>query len=105
MFKLLTEEAIQKVSLEYGRRRAILILFALVLVLTVTIIGLLPSYVLSTIRAREVEERTHITNSMKSRGDEAELYAWLTKTNLALQTLSPKLDTDRPSELIYEIIL
>ena len=104
MFKLLTEEAFQKVSQEYSRRRAILILIATALVLAVTIIGLLPSYVLSTIRSREVEERSRITDSMKSKGDEAELDAWLTKTNLLLQTLSPKLDVDRPSELIEEVI-
>ena len=104
MFKLLTEEATQKVSQEYGRRRAILILLAFILLAVVAIVGLLPSYVLSTIRALEVEERARITSSMKSKGDEAELDAWLTKINLALQTLSPKLDRDRPSEIIEQII-
>jgi len=104
MFKLLTEEERQKVAHEYAMRRAIVILFALILVLVAGVIGLLPSYVLSNARQNEVLERTRIIDSSGERGDESNLQAWLVEIDRKLQVLSPVLDTDRPSDFIEKIL-
>ena len=104
MFKLLTEEERQKVAREYAVRRAIVTLSALILVFVVGIIGLLPSYVLSNARQHEVLERTRIMGDVGQRGDEAELQTWFVNVNRELRVLSPKFDTDRPSNFIKQII-
>jgi len=104
MFKLLTEEEKQKVAHEYAARRIIIVLYALILVLVVGIIGLLPSYVLSTARQNEVSEHTKITGNSLLKGDESELKAWLAQINKKLDVLSPKLDTYEPSIFIERIL-
>lgn len=104
MFKLLTDEERQKVVHEYVLRRAIVMLSALILVLTIGIIGLLPSYILSNARENEVIERARIMGGAGQRGDEAGLQAWLEKVNRELQILSPELDTDRPSVFIEKVL-
>jgi len=104
MFKLLTEEGGRKVAREYAVRRAICLLLALVLVLTVGNIGLLPSYVLSNARQNEALERTRIMSNSEEGGSDASLQVWLGETNHKLQVLSPALDTDRPSDFIKTIL-
>ncbi|MDZ4206107.1 MAG: hypothetical protein U1C12_02785 [Patescibacteria group bacterium] len=104
MFKLLTEEEGRKVAHEYAMHRAIVILFALILVLVVGIIGLLPSYVLSNARENEALERTRIMGGSGQRGDDVTLQVWLGEINRKLQVLSPALDTDRPSDFIEKIL-
>lgn len=104
MFKLLTEEGRQKVAHEYVMRRTIVMLFALILVAVVGIIGLLPSYALSNARQNEVLERRRMMDRFGERGDEAELQAWLVEINRKLQILSPKLDSEQPSDFIEKII-
>lgn len=104
MFKLLTEEQRQKVAREYARRRAIIILSALIIVLVAGIIGLLPSYVLSEARQNEALERTKVMDSAGQREDRSDLQVWLKETNRKLQVLSPALDTDRPSDFIEGIL-
>ena len=100
MFKLLTEEEGQKVSREYVARRIIVLLVVLIQVATLGIICLMPSYILSNARQNEMRERVMIMGGAKQRGDEVALQDWLAKINLQLQTVSPKLDTDRPSSFI-----
>lgn len=104
MFKLLTEEERYKVRREYIMRRAIVMLSAFILVLIVGVIGLLPSYVLSNARQNEVLERNRIISSSKQHEDNSDLEAWLVGINNELQILSPKLDTDRPSDFIDKIL-
>ncbi|KKQ82938.1 MAG: hypothetical protein UT07_C0014G0014 [Parcubacteria group bacterium GW2011_GWB1_38_8] len=104
MFKLLTEEERNKVVHEYNMRRAIVILYALILIFVVGIIGLLPSYVLSNARQTEILERTRIIDKSILKGDEPELQKWLTQINNKLEVLSPKLDTDRPSDFIEKML-
>lgn len=105
MFKLLTEEERQKVAREYVAHRVVVMLSTFVLVLSVGIIGLLPSYVLSNARQSEVLERVRIMNSSgQQKGDELELQAWLIETTKKLQALSPELDTDRPSDFIDKVL-
>ena len=104
MFKLLTDEEKQKVTHEYTLRRAIVMLFAFIMVSVVGIIGLLPSYILSSARENEVIERTRIMERAGERGDKLELQAWLRETSRELEVLSPKLDTDRPSDFIKRIL-
>lgn len=104
MFKLLTEEAMKKVTSEYKRRRTVVVLLALILALLISVVGILPSYVLSTIRQFEIEEKSKITNSAKTKGDEQELDAWLAKTNNILASISPDLEMPPPSELIEKVI-
>ncbi len=104
MFKLLTEEERRKVAHEYAVHRAIVILLALIGVFVVGIIGLLPSYVLSKARENEALERARIVSSATEREENALLQAWLEKTNLKLQILSPTRDTERPSDFIKKIL-
>lgn len=104
MFKLLTDEERQKVRHEYIMRRAIVMLSALILALVVGVIGLLPSYVLSNARKNEVLERTRIMSNSRQHEDDSSLQAWLTEINNELKILSPKLDTDRPSDFIDKIL-
>ena len=104
MFKLLTEEGREKVGREYRTRRVVVLLVLLVQVLAIGIIGLLPSYILSSARQDEVLERTRIMEKAGQRGNEAELQEWLAKTKRGLQVLNPKLDTDRPSDFIKKIL-
>src|SRR3990167_7993936 len=104
MFKLLTEEESQKVSHEYTMRRTVVLLVTLIQVMVLGIIWLMPSYVLSSARQNEMRERVIIMGGAGQRGDEAGLQEWLAKINLQLLTLSPKLDTDRPSFFIKRIV-
>ena len=104
MFKLLTEEESRKVRHEYAMRRMVIILSSLILVLVVGVIGLLPTYVLSTIRYNEAQERSRIVANGNQREASSDPKAWLSKINRQLRILSPKLDTDRPSDLIDEIV-
>lgn len=104
MFKLLTEAERQKVEHEYVRRRAIVMLFVLILILVAGIIGLLPSHVLSNARRNEVLERARVMGSVVPNDDEADLQTWLAETNRKLRVLSPTLDTDRPSNFIEKVL-
>ena len=85
-------------------RRAIVILFALIMVAVAGIVGLLPSYVLSNARQNEALERTRTIDSSGERGDESGLQAWLVEIDRKLRVLSPALDTDRPSDFIEKIL-
>lgn len=104
MYKLLTEEIEQEVSREYGRRRAVIALFALILVLATGIVGFLPSYLLSSARESEVLERIRIQSNAGERGEEVELKAWLSKLNLELHTLTPDPYPDQPSVFIKNVL-
>lgn len=104
MFKLLTDQARQKVAHEYAVRRAIVILCGLILVFLIGVIGLLPSFVLSNARQNEALERMRVINSVERGEDESGLTDWLLLTNQMLIALSPKLDTDRPSDFIEQVI-
>jgi len=104
MFKLLTDKTREKVEHEYIIRRVIVMLSGLILVSLIGVIGLLPSYVLSNARLNEVLERTRIINSLGRGDDEPDLRGWLLETNQKLKILSPKLDTDRPSDVIEKIV-
>lgn len=104
MFKLLIEEERQKVMREYIRRRAIVILFAFILVLTIGIIELLPSYIFSNAHKNEMLARTQVTGSSGAKGDELSLQSWQKEMNLKLRVLSPALDTNRPSDFIERIL-
>lgn len=103
MFKLLTEEEKKKVSGEYGARRGVIIMFSLTLVLVTGLIGLLPSYVLSSARHKELAERARVLN-ISFESSESEHEAWLSKINQKLRLLSPELDADRPSDFIEKVI-
>jgi hypothetical protein len=104
MFNLLPDELKRKVAREYARRRTIVMLLALIFVLIAGIIGLLPSYLLSLVRHSDAVERTRILGEARKVGDEPDLQAWLSEINQRLGLLSPRLDTDRPSDFIDEIL-
>lgn len=99
MYKLLPEMAREKVGREYLLRRTVVMLAALVLVLVVAVVGLLPSYVLSKARQKEIA-------SLSAGGESPDksLETWVSGLNLRLKTLAPKLDRDRPAEIFADII-
>jgi hypothetical protein len=104
MYKLLTEEKKAMLTRVYAQRRIVVILVAIDVVIIVGMVGLLPSYVLSDVRRQEVAERTKIMGALSSSEGEQELHAWLKSLNAKLKVLSPTEDTDRPSELIENIL-
>lgn len=104
MFKLLTEEAKGKVMGEYRARRAVVMLLALIFVLILSLVGLFPSYVLSNARQREVSERVQILGENLNNTEGMVSEAWLKDVNLKLRLLSPRLDQDRPSQLISAVL-
>lgn len=104
MFKLLTDKTKEKVMHEYVLRRMIVIMCSLIAVFFIGIIGILPSYVLSNARQNEVLERTRVMNSIGQEGGKPDLENWLLQTNERLRELSPKLDTDRPSDFVDKVI-
>lgn len=90
---------------EYRTRRTIVMLLALILVLIVAIIGLLPSYILSSIREKEAFERVRILSSSNFEDEDgAELQTWLIETNRRLKAFSPLFDTDRPSNFVDKVL-
>ncbi|MFZ2484549.1 MAG: PilN domain-containing protein [Minisyncoccia bacterium] len=104
MFKLLTEEERQKVVREYVIHRAVVILSVFVVVLAASLIGILPSYLLSNARKSDVLERTRIMGISRQNGDTSDLETWLSKINYKLKILSPGLDVDRPSDFIDKVL-
>ena len=89
----------------YAERRAVVMLGCLTLALATFIIGLMPSYLLSSAREKEVLERMQIMEHVGLRGDEEMLQAWLEITKQELQLLAPQLDTDnRPSQFIESVV-
>jgi hypothetical protein len=104
MFKLLTEEHGQKVEHEYYVRRIIAVLGSLIMVLVLSIIGLLPSYLLSENRQLEVEDHVATLSGEGLMGDEDYLKGWLDKTNQRLDVMAPSLDVDRPSNFVTEVL-
>lgn len=103
MFKLLAQKQKDKVMREYSLRRNVVILFVLIFVCIVTIIGLLPSYMLSGVRYEELAGQASSVDE-KRRAEAVEAADWLSRTNRALRLLTPSLDTDRPSEFIDNVI-
>lgn len=104
MLKFLTEEEKVMVHKEYARRRAVVVLLALIIILVVGIVGILPSYLLSDYRQKEVSERTHIDSTTLFGGDELALQEWFRDFNFKLEALANNLDQERPSNFIEEVI-
>jgi hypothetical protein len=104
MYKLLPEKARENVRREYLLRRTVVMLAATILVLVVAMVGLFPSYVLSKAEQKEVLEGVKSVglSDFGSAGDDID--TWLTQINLKLKVLSPRLDEDRPSLAILEVI-
>lgn len=103
MYKLLPEEARENVRREYLLRRAVIMASALVLVGVVALVGLFPSHMLSQARQKEALSGTQFVSGSKRKSDQ-ELREWFDGLSLKLKTLSPKLDQDRPSENIAQVI-
>lgn len=103
MYKLLPEKAREKVRGEYLLRRSVVMVTALVLVLVVAIVGLFPSYVISKALQREVAERTEVLRQ-EPEPEAVAWETWLSSISLKLKLLDPKLDKDRPSTLLAEVI-
>ena len=104
MFKLLTEEGRKKVEREYLWRRTIVMLLALTTICIIGLIGLFPSYILSKSRQSEVLERVRIMGNAELGQDEEDLKGWLASANDKLALLDPKLDTNKPSVFVEEIL-
>ena len=103
MYKLLPEKAREKVKYEYLLRRSVVMVGAFVLVLVVAIVGLFPSYILSKALQKEVAERTQ-TLGLEPEPEAVVWESWLTGIKLKLKLLAPKLDEDRPSTLLAQVI-
>jgi hypothetical protein len=104
MYKLLPEEERMKVAGEYYRRRWVVGILVFIVVIIISMVGLFPSYVLSSARQREVAERIRGMGGPGLDEDGAELRSWLTDLNQKLRLLSPKLDKDKTSPILEEVI-
>ncbi len=105
MYKLLTTEEKKKVRHEYNEHRAVVILSSLLLVIVVAIVGLFPSYLLSSARNQEVVGRME-SEGLDATSVESQLQNWLIDLNLKLTTLYHQEGegSDHPSLLIEEVI-
>ncbi len=104
MYKLLPEQLREKVAKEYSLRRLNLMLEAGAVVFVIAIGGLFPSYILSRFNLAEASEKMKWSQAFhREKGGES-AGQWLSDINLALNTLSPELDKERPSELLLEVI-
>jgi hypothetical protein len=103
MYKLLTEQEKQIVKKEYNLHRLVIMLLALVVVLSVALVGLLPSYLFSTVRHREIGEQLEILRPAEG-SEEASLKTWLAETNKKIGSLSPELDKDTVSQYFDKLI-
>jgi hypothetical protein len=104
MYKLLTEEPKKKVAREYSLRRALIVVWAVILVTIIGMAGLFPSYILSDARQREVSERLRILGELELSEEDQLLKAWLADFNLKLKVLSPRFDNKKPSLLVDKVI-
>lgn len=103
MYKLLPDRAKERVRREYLLRRLVVLLSAFILILLVFMVSLFPSYIFSKVRQKEVAEGT---KNMIGRQEEGKGIwdDWLMNINLKLKVLAPKLDVDRPSTLMTQVI-
>lgn len=104
MFKLVTEQEKQKIWREYVRRRSVVIIISLISILVIGIIGLLPSYILSSIRYSETLELSEIIEGAGVKEEESSFQAWFVETNRRLTALSPGSNVDRPSDFIKKVL-
>ena len=104
MYKLLTDEEKKIVAKAYAERRAVVMLSACIFILVVALIGLLPTYILTTWRQDEVVLRAKTMIELGQTGNDEGLQNWLSKVKRELQVLSPKFDTDRPSQFIKMVV-
>lgn len=104
MFKLLTEEAQEKMANEYTRRRTVVMLAAFATLLVISAVGLFPSYIILRIRQGEVFEQMAVVAYPESTEDATGLKVHFSETNRRLRALSPKLDTDQPSVSVGQIL-
>ena len=104
MLKLLTEEEKVKVMREYVLRRAVVIVSALILVVIVGMVGLFPSYILSSAHQNELKERVKVMEELKLVPTEESPQVWLNELNLKLKLLSPSVDLDRPTEFVVMVL-
>ncbi|CAN5145635.1 hypothetical protein BH11PAT3_BH11PAT3_0910 [soil metagenome] len=104
MFKLLTDEARQKVSEEYAMRRGVVTLLGVSAVLVVGIVALIPSYVISDSRIRVAEARTDALKNSTTGEKREELVSWLSVTNKKLKILSPGSQTSTPYEYFIKVV-
>lgn len=104
MYKLLPEEERVKVAHEYALRRAALWLIAFILIGAVALSGLLPSYLLTRARRDEVLARLSVVGAKEESAESVAAATWLKKARIELETLEPKLDSDRISVLFEEVI-
>lgn len=104
MFKLLPEEEKKKVAEEYAVRRAVIIVEAFILVLVVGLVGLFPSYILSSARKNEVTERVKIMGDLTAKEGEGDPQKWLRNISLKLNMLSPSANPAQPSVSIKRVL-
>jgi hypothetical protein len=104
MYKLLLEQDKKRIVQEYTLRRIVVANGAMALVLLVLLVGLLPSYLISSSRRLEIEARTNISYLPEALQEQEELLAWITGVNNKLNLLAPELDTDRLAGLFGEFL-
>jgi len=104
MFKLLPEEAREKVRREYILRQSVVVLAGALSVLVIAIALLLPAYVLSNSREKEVKDKIATIGGLEPNAEVVTLRSWLSNINLRLSLLNPKQDTDQPSLSIEKVL-
>jgi len=104
MFKLLTDEARQKVSEEYTLRRGVLTMLGVSAVLVVGSISLVPAYIISESHIRVAQARTEALKNSPTGEKRDELVSWLSVTNKKLKILSPNSQTSIPYESFIKVV-
>lgn len=100
MFKLIPDEKKKMLEHEYALRRGAVILCSLIFILTISMVGIFPTFLLSNMKNANVHERIDKLNATPLSEEDAALKEWYEGINRRLKYLSPNLDKDQPSEFI-----
>jgi len=104
MFKLLPPDTRAEVEHEYKMRRAVTLIFGLIIVFAVGIAGLFPTYV--AFSSHEValnEEISTLSDSPNTSADNS-LKSWADAIRKKLVSISPGKDSDKPYELFTKTL-
>jgi hypothetical protein len=104
MYKLLPEEEKIKVAHEYSLRRLVVVNLGIVVLLLIGLVGLLPSYLLSSARHSEAEARAVLMRADGPEGEREEVLSWLSLVNRKLALLSSNVVIEQPLELFERFL-
>jgi hypothetical protein len=104
MFKLLPPDTRATVEREYRMRRAVTLIFGLVIVCAVGIAGLFPTYVAFSSREAALNDEISTLSTSPNTSADNSLKSWADSVRKKLVGIAPVKDTDKPYELFTKTL-